>query len=149
MDPEKIRQILRLLDSDQAGEQAAALAKLRALKTGGQAVIAEVLEHFEKVGEVAAERDRLKQENRTLASQAVSLWTRIKLRAQGVVAASLIVGAAAAGVHEFDMEARAGEWAAERQTLAALEHRLELADRNRALAQRHHASPPRRLHKER
>jgi len=149
MDPEKIRQILRLLDSDQAGEQAAALAKLRALKTGGQAVIAEVLEHFEKVGEVAAERDRLKQENRTLASQAVSLWTRIKFRAQGVVAASLIVGAAAAGVHEFDMEARAGEWAAERQTLAALEHRLELADRNLALAQRHDASPPRRLHKER
>ena|SRR5271155_6228014 len=144
MDAKKVRQILLLLDSEQPGEQSAALGKLRALKAQGEAVFRDVFDLFGKVAEVAEERDRLKQENVNLAARVAtgrpSLWLLIKSHARTAAISAASVGVVAAGLHLSFPAVDHGGAAALRE----LQHRLDAALLQLAAEQHRGARPPSR-----
>jgi hypothetical protein len=141
MEPKKVRQIFLLLDSEQPGEQSAALSRLRALKAQGEPVIRDVFDLFDKVAEVAEERDKLKQENVTLAARVrlgrPSLWRTIKTHARTSAISAGVVVVLGGGFHFVDLSQRDAQGAALR---LELQHRLDRALAE--LAMQREARPP-------
>jgi hypothetical protein len=142
---EKIRLIFLKLDSDQAGEQAAALAKVRELsKSSGRPFLRDLLHQlettvpFEKYRELESERDEFAKANQGLAQQNTKLakaaapqrsrWVVLKLRAQAAGIAAVVVagigGVVGVGLHVQTMKAETEKWAALNRSL---QERLALA----------------------
>jgi len=102
VDAKKIRQILLLLDSEQTGEQSAALDKLRALKAQGEPVFREVFDMFEHVAKIAEERDKL------AARFKAGRWFTFKSHVRTAAISSAFVGVIAGGLYLANYEQRGG-----------------------------------------
>jgi hypothetical protein len=145
VDAAKIRQILLLLDSNQPGEQEAALSKLRGLKTQGEAVFRDVFDLFDKVAEVAEERDKLRQENVTLAARSTagrpSVWRAIKAHTRTSAITLGVAVLLGGGFHFVDLYQREVQSSALR---LELQHRLDRALADLAQREARHPSRPSR-----